>query len=270
MPSSRLGAVPIPDLPEGFVLHSRDGAAWIEHALGNRRVVFTVMRDPAASTDRPPLDLGRTTDAPGPEAVESRRALCEALGVEPSSVRLVRQVHGDRLLDLGEELAAGTAGVLATEPAAAEADGFLLSGGEGAGLIPAIVTADCLPVAISGPRGTALLHLGWRGLSSRMLEEAITATAGSSAVIGPGIGPCCYEVGPEVFDALGIQHRSDPAPLDITSVASARLGGAGVSEIARTGLCTSCEKDLLFSHRRDGISAGRQMALIAPYVRPGS
>lgn len=257
------------DLPEGFTSHSSEGVAWIEHRLGDHLALFSLKGDPLGE-DEPSLDLGTTIEGPLPGVIEARKALCRALGFEPDRVRLVRQVHGDRLLDLGGHDSTQTAGLLDPKPPVVEADGFLLLSGAESKEIPAIVTADCLPVAISGSLGVALLHLGWRGLATGLLEEAVAATSGSCAVIGPAIGPCCYEVGPPVFEALGLEPRSESAMLDLVSLATGRLEGAGVLKVAATGLCTSCEEDLLFSYRKDGVAAGRQMSLVAPGLTSGA
>jgi copper oxidase (laccase) domain-containing protein len=76
-------------------------------------------------------------------------------------------------------------------------------------------------------------------------------------VIGPGIGPCCYEVGPEVaarFDEDLVAGRK----LDLWTAAERALGEAGVNDVERTDICTSCNPDLYFSHRRDRGITGRQ------------
>ncbi|HEY8637638.1 MAG TPA: laccase domain-containing protein, partial [Solirubrobacteraceae bacterium] len=80
------------------------------------------------------------------------------------------------------------------------------------------------------------------------------------AAIGPGIGPCCFEVGDEVREAFA-QHGDDPRHgdnLDLKLVARRELEHAGVTRVHDVGLCTSCEAELFFSHRRDGARTGRQ------------
>jgi polyphenol oxidase len=91
------------------------------------------------------------------------------------------------------------------------------------------------------------------------------------AAIGPGIGRCCYEVGDEVLDAFahlggGI---ADGRMLDLAEVARRLLARAGVNEVEMAGLCTSCEPELFFSHRRDGGSTGRQAGLAWEQVADG-
>jgi polyphenol oxidase len=86
----------------------------------------------------------------------------------------------------------------------------------------------------------------------------------SAAAIGPGIGPCCYEVGDEVlaeFDHLG-DGVSEGRMLDLPEVARRLLERAGVGSVVGTDLCTSCNPELFFSHRRDGERTGRQAGLV--------
>jgi purine-nucleoside/S-methyl-5'-thioadenosine phosphorylase / adenosine deaminase len=81
-----------------------------------------------------------------------------------------------------------------------------------------------------------------------------------AAAIGPGIGPCCYEVGDDVRAVFGTSGRT----LDLKAIARARLEAAGVREIHDCGLCTSCDPERFFSHRRDRGVTGRQAGLALP------
>jgi polyphenol oxidase len=124
------------------------------------------------------------------------------------------------------------------------------------------MTADCLPIAVARRNGDrpalAILHVGWRGLADGVIANGVeTLGDGLAAAIGPAIGPCCYEVGPEVaerFDAGLLSGRN----LDLWSAAERALREAGVEEVERLDLCTSCHPDLFFSHRRDQGVTGRQ------------
>jgi YfiH family protein len=138
-----------------------------------------------------------------------------------------------------------------------EADGHIVSE---PGLAPLVFVADCLPVAISGPGGVAIVHAGWRGLAAGILTAAAEAVEADAAAIGPGIGPCCYEVGEEVlsaFSGLG-EGVAKGRMLDLPEVARRSLTKAGVERVESAGLCTSCEEGLFFSHRRDEGRTGRQ------------
>jgi YfiH family protein len=125
-----------------------------------------------------------------------------------------------------------------------------------------VLTADCLPVALVRDRAVAMLHAGWRGLAAGILEEGVRLLRAQRpgpeilAVIGPGAGACCYEVGPEVHAAFG-DDRAAPANIDLRSIARARLLEAGVSEVHDVDVCTICD-ERFFSHRREGERAGRQ------------
>jgi copper oxidase (laccase) domain-containing protein len=124
------------------------------------------------------------------------------------------------------------------------------------------MSADCLPIAIArteGPPALAVLHAGWRGLAEGVVAAGAAALgcAGQAAIIGPAIGPCCYEVGEEVsslFDADLTHGRL----LDLWTAAERALYAAGVARVDRVDLCTRDHPDLFFSHRRDGRARGVQ------------
>jgi polyphenol oxidase len=124
-----------------------------------------------------------------------------------------------------------------------------------------VLTADCLPVAVGCQSAVAMLHAGWRGLAAGVLEEGVRAleelgcSGGMSALIGPGAGACCYEVGSEVHEALlSTRQRGH---IDLRAIARQRLLAAGVAEVHDIDLCTICD-ERFFSHRREGTRAGRQ------------
>ena len=90
--------------------------------------------------------------------------------------------------------------------------------------------------------------------------EAVDAEA---AAIGPGIGPCCYEVGEEVLaEFADLDGVAEGRMLDLPAVAAALLERAGVSATESADLCTSCNPELFYSHRRDGERTGRQAGLV--------
>jgi hypothetical protein len=125
------------------------------------------------------------------------------------------------------------------------------------------MVADCLPVAMVGPDGVAMAHCGWRGLAGGIVAEAAGSVEADAAAIGPGIGPCCYEVGEEVLSAFeDLDGVARGRMLDLSAVATALLERAGVDTIEPSGLCTSCNPELFYSHRRDGGRTGRQAGLV--------
>jgi len=199
-------------------------------------------------------------DLPGAKAVFSTRSagsvkeshlpLAKALGIAPDRIVVGRQVHGAELARHGSP----TGEVL-------EVDGHVILEPDLAGLVYA---ADCLPIAIAGPESVAILHCGWRGLAAGIVSRGATAVGATDAAIGPGIGPCCYEVGEEVLGAFAGLGDGVAAGLmlDLAEVARRLLREAGVERIESAGLCTSCEEGRFFSHRRDAGRTGRQAGLV--------
>jgi len=130
-----------------------------------------------------------------------------------------------------------------------------------------LITADCLPVALARANGAkpalAVLHVGWRGLLEGIVAAAAEALGGGrlASAIGPGIGPCCYEVGEEVAEPFRARFGAEVlngTKLDLYTAAEKALTAAGCARVERVELCTSCHPDLFFSHRRDGAATGRQ------------
>jgi YfiH family protein len=162
-----------------------------------------------------------------------------------------RQVHGATVETRGE-----------ADGAVREADGQVTRAAEPT---PLVLVADCFPVVLAGGGAVAVVHCGWRGVAAGILERAVGTLDATSAALGPGIGPCCYEVGEEVREAFA-GHDLDAMPpgrLDLPLVIRAELERLGVPapRIADCGICTSCNPDLFFSHRRDGGVTGRQAGL---------
>jgi YfiH family protein len=230
--------------------HERDGVRWLEADLGGARAAFSTRLGGVSEPPFDSLNLGILTQDK-PEAVtENRRRLAAALDLDPEQVVFALQVHGTRLIDHGEPPA----------EALPEADGHLV---REPGVAPLVLAADCLPVALYGRRGLAMVHAGWRGLAEGILGASAEAVDATVAAIGPGIGPCCYEVGAEVLEAfadLGGGIAEGPM-LDLPEVARRCLGRAGVEHVDSAGLCTSCERELFFSHRRDHGRTGRQAGI---------
>jgi len=214
--------------------------------MGGRRVMEWRSADRVEwlQTELPGAGVAFPTRSAG-SLKDGHAAFAGALGIDPGRVAINRQVHGDRLVFHGE--APG-------DPA--EADGHVLTVPGSAALVFA---ADCLPVALAGPDGLALLHCGWRGLDAGILARGAAAVGATHAAIGPGIGPCCYEVGDEVpaaFAPLG-DGIAAGRMLDLPEVARRLLREAGVEQIESAGLCTCCDPERFFSHRRDA-GPGRQ------------
>jgi YfiH family protein len=225
-----------------------EGVRRLEADLGGARAAFSTRLGGVSEPPFDSLNLGILTDDDPASVAENRRRLASALCREPEQIVFALQVHGTRLIR-HPGVASGT-----------EADGHVVTE---PGLVPLVFVADCLPVALYGPGGLALVHAGWRGLAGGIVGAAAEAVEAERAAIGPGIGPCCYEVGEEVLGAFAGLGDGVGAGrmLDLPEVARRLLSAAGVSEVESAGLCTSCEEELFFSHRRDNGRTGRQAGI---------
>jgi YfiH family protein len=223
-------------------------------APGPYVVAFTTRLGGVSAEPFDTLNLGRLTEDPPELVTENRRRLCAEVGVEEHELSFNRQVHG--------------AAVRQANPrdAGRPGDG-IVTDVPGRPLL--VFTADCCPVVLTraggGAAAVGLLHVGWRGLLAGIVEAGVDALGGGChAVVGPGIGPCCYEVGDEVagpFQARFGRRVLRRGRLDLWAAIAQALRDAGVARVTRTDLCTSCRPALFFSHRRDGPRTGRQGAL---------
>lgn len=197
-----------------------------------------------------------------PEAVRQNRAhLRESLALPTEPVWL-KQVHGVRVLDA------------AATPAGTEADGAWTGR---AGVVCAVLTADCLPVFVCDRNGTkvALLHAGWRGLAGGIIESGLRAMnlppEELLVWLGPAIGPDSYEVGNDVCQSFmtddpGADEAFRPAGAgrwlaDMYRLARRQLRQQGVCAVYGGDHCTLRERDRFYSFRRDS-TTGRMASLI--------
>jgi len=219
-----------------------------------------------AGRSLPPFDqfnLGGREDAP--EQIAGNRAeLIERFGL-PSAPCWLHQVHGIEV----QRFEAAAASVPAADAAVTSTPGVVL----------AVLTADCLPVVFAARDGTeiAAAHAGWRGLAAGVLESTLKAmrTPAHQLIVwlGPAAGPERYEVGQDVFAAFTGQDpqaggaftssRSGHWRVDLYALARQRLCAAGIvhAQIHGGGLCTICDPQRFYSHRRDARS-GRMATLI--------
>jgi YfiH family protein len=222
--------------------------AW--EASGPYRAAFSTRVGGVSEGPYDTLNLGRLTGDDPAHVAENRRRLCAEAGVDAELLRYGRQVHG---------------AVVRRAEGQGEPGDALWSDTPGEPLL--VFTADCLPVALAranGPRpAIAAVHVGWRGLLAGIVEAAAAALGGGrlAAVIGPGIGRCCYEVGDEV--AAPFRERfgasiAERGRLDLREATERALRAAGAATVSRIELCTACDPEGFFSHRRDGARTGRQ------------
>jgi YfiH family protein len=218
---------------------------------GGGHALFTTRAHGNLSTMRGPgHEHGRT----------ERDRLCADLGL--TWLCASRQVHGVTVHRI-------TGGVSPAHPAYARGQAVPIDADGHATALPRVgamvLVADCLPVILSSRGAVAAVHAGWRGLAGGVLKEGVRALrelgggGELTAIIGPGAGVCCYEVGEEVHAAFGGAHRHGRY-LDLPALARERLLAAGVEHVEQVGLCTICD-ERLFSHRREGPRAGRQAGI---------
>jgi YfiH family protein len=237
----------------------RNEVRWLEAELPDARAAFSTRLGGVSGAPYESLNLGILT-GDRPQAVrENRHRLSSALELRPQRVLIGRQVHGAEVAT--HDIAPNPSAFAEPGPNLPAVDGHVTRRD---GLAPLVFVADCLPVALAGTSGVAMLHCGWRGLAAGIVERGANAVGASAAAIGPGVGPCCYEVGEEVLAAFGGlgEGVSDGRMLDLAEVARRLLNRAGVGKVAAADLCTSCNPDLFFSHRRDGERTGRQAGLV--------
>ena len=281
---------PVPWVVHGF--STRKGGASRLDGVATLNLASTEWDSPAAVAKNRKAFV-RALDARKPASKDDA-----AIG-EPSLITL-RQIHSDIVSVFSE----------ASENAP-RGDGAI---SRQSGLHLAIETADCVPIlmADASRRVVAAVHAGWRGTLARIVTKTLgrmrfefgTDPQDVIAAIGPAIGPCCYEVGPEVaqafagqfaqagewfqgpFERLATGEEPNPLPwltmmppghepppervqLDLAAANRWQLVNAGVSprNIAVSSLCTSCRKDLFFSYRKEGAGTGRMLSAIGISAR---
>ena len=211
-------------------------------------VAFTTRLGGVSEAPYDSLNLTRGTGDSLERVEENRRIACESLGLPAERLAFNRQVHSPTVHHATPGLRGAPGDGLWTE----DPDVPLLA-----------MSADCLPIAVARtgaePRGLAVLHAGWRGLSEGIVRAGVAALGpgDKAAVIGPAIGPCCYEVGTEVSGRFDADLTHD-GKLDLWSAAERALRAAGVERVDRIDLCTRDHPELFFSHRRDGRARGVQ------------
>ncbi len=221
------------------------------------------------------LNVGSAVgDAPEAVAANMGRVLA-ALDVSGDHVVTAQQVHGCSVASVGPRDAGRVVG---------DTDGLVTADD---GLLLIMRFADCVPVLFYAPdrEVVAIAHAGWRGTlqgvaarTALVMRDAFDCDLAALRVgIGPSIGPCCYEVGADVYGPMldrygasaGVvapQHSPGRARLDLWSAVLRQLAEVGVQHVEVAALCTCCRRDIFFSHRGDGGHTGRFAAAIG--LRP--
>lgn len=237
------------------------------------------------------LNLGFTDWDARERVLANRKRFFAAVGVAQWPLLSLRQLHSDVI---------HVVDAVPTQPSPGDALASRVPG-----LLLSILTADCVPILLADTkrRIVAAVHAGWRGTLQRVVVKTVgqlrmsfgTRPADLLAALGPAIGGCCYEVGPEVarefasqfvqaaewFDELRTGDEPNPlqwlsmAPpghqpppknvlLDLRAANRSQLLNAGLAErnIFSSNLCTACRRDLFFSYRKEGAPTGRLMAVV--------
>jgi YfiH family protein len=228
-------------------------------APGPYRVAFSTRLGGVSEAEFASLNLGILTEDDPARVVVNRTRLCEAVGADPDGATMGWQRHG------GTVTRAQPRGIITPGTVYDHCDG-LWSDAPGRAML--LLTADCMPIAIARSDGlrpaVEILHAGWRGLLAGIVAAGVRAIGARKlvAAIGPSIGPCCYEVGEEVAapfrQAFGEDVVHEGSKLDLWTAAERALRAAGVEHVDRFDLCTACDGDRFFSHRRDHGRTGRQ------------
>lgn len=222
---------------------------------------------------RPPLDslnVGNSVGDSETAVQENKARIYATLGLCSEDVVTAQQVHGARVAvvtgaDRGRTIPT-TDGLVSDTP----------------GIALLLRFADCVPILLFDPmrRAVGLVHAGWRGTiegiatrAVRAVEQAFgTQPADLRAALGPAIGPCCYEVGEDVAEAVQCSPFNEDTLLrpgasgrwyfDLPEANRQQLLAVGVCHIEQANMCTVCHRHEFFSHRGDGATTGRFAVLI--------
>lgn len=234
-----------------------DHYPWLKHAILTRQ--GGVSQGPFAA-----LNLSISV-GDNPEAVKKNSVYaCRSMDITPDQTVSCHLVHGAEVLTIDQnnrrQMMGQADGLITKEP------GFYLF----------MRFGDCTPLLFYDPavKAVGLTHAGWRGVVQNAAGATIKAMTrvGSRpeniiAVIGPAIGPCCYEVGPEVIkavtktfgevDGLFERQKGSQAYFDLWEANRRQLAEAGLKQIVQANLCTACRTDEFFSHRAEKGRTGR-------------
>jgi YfiH family protein len=225
------------------------------------------------------LNLGSSSGDNLADVERNRHHFLSTIGCQNTPVQTLKQVHSTDIILIGTDHS------VPDTPMPGDA---LVT--DRCNLLVGIFTADCYPILLADyqRKVIAAVHAGWRGAAGGIISRAIDAMkngwgcqpASLIALIGAGIGPCCYQVGQEVYRSFTDEQpegrdwfRPDRCPnprlgptwrLDLLAAITAQLRQSGLAEgdIHALDECTSCHPELYFSYRRDGAATGRMLSVI--------
>lgn len=224
---------------------------------------FTTREGGVSSGRFASLNLGRSWGDDPANVDRNLGRVAQVSGFATERLTQVRQVHGCRVLRMDSPAQAPR-----------EADGMVTAHD----LVLGVLSADCVSLMLADGEGrVAAAHAGWRGTALGIATEAVAAlaTLGADvqrirAVLGPSIGPCCFEVQQDVasvfaaHDPQVVSHRAGRTYVDLWSYNEKLLMRAGLlpEHIAAQPPCTRCDAQRFYSFRRDGANIGQQLAFI--------
>jgi len=220
------------------------------------------------------LNVSTRVGEPPDQVCMNWQRIASAFGIPCEQFFVVNQVHGDKFLIIEDAVSCHSLENRQYDAIVTDRPGVAIG----------IKTADCAPVLLFDRRlqAIAAVHAGWRGTALdiaakavRVMRERFSSRPGDLlAVIGPAIGPCCYEVDEPVFEAMsrhgeadrvlrpGLREKRWMFDLPLANRMQLEREGVPPGQISAAGLCTCCRKDLFFSHRRDGAKTGRHLNFI--------
>ncbi len=243
-----------------YRLHNFDPYPYLEHAIFTRN--GGVSQAPFRS-----LNLSTSVGDSLQAVKQNVRHACQAVNATLNQTVSCHLIHGADVLTINKANRQQVMG---------QADGLITSDPN---IYLFLRFGDCTPLIFFDPiqHAIGLTHAGWRGTMKNAAGATVRAMVNQlgcrpkniMAVIGPAIGPCCYEVGQDVIAAATetfvdsaslFTHRNgnvDHAHFDMWEANRRQLAAAGVEQIIQTGLCTACRTDEFFSHRAEKGSTGR-------------
>jgi YfiH family protein len=246
---------------EPWTLRSAGGVTFLEYSeWPDVRCLYTTRIGGVSGTPYNTLNLSHDVGDSREAVEENLSRLCSAAGIRKQAVVRADQVHSN-----GVNVVASPVEGLRGDALVTRTRGIWL----------AVSVADCVPVYVcdTGKGAVGIAHAGWRGTLAgvvaacvkEMRREFGSNPAEMAAILGPGIGSCCFQVAADVAEQFEKPYPGSTSEthVDLFEANRVALEELGVSCVSSRTICTSCNEDLFFSHRRDGGVTGRMLALIS-------